>query len=64
MESFNGKLRDELLDRDVSSNPNARELLTSYVPGEDSHVGFYEKLGFEHTGKDVHGEPEMRLKLR
>ena len=48
----------------VSSNPNATELLTSYVPGEGSPVGFYEKLGFEHTGREVHGEPEMQLRLR
>ena len=48
----------------VSSNPNARELLTSYTPGDGSPVGFYRKIGFEHTGRIVHGEPELRLRLR
>ena len=53
-----------LLVDHVKSNPRATELLTSYIPGEDSPKGFYLKMGFEHTGKEVHGEPEMRLRLR
>ena len=48
----------------VSSNQNATELLTSYTPGEGSPVGFYRKLGFEHTGRTMNGEPELRLRLR
>ncbi len=48
----------------VRANPNATELFTSYVPGEFSPEGFYLKAGFEHTGRQVHGETEMRLELR
>lgn len=47
----------------VRSRPNATALLTSYVPGEGSPMGFYRKLGFEETGV-VHGtEKEMKLAL-
>ena len=53
-----------LLVEHVKSNPNAVELLTSYKSGEDSPEGFYLKLGFEHTGRMIHGEREMRLGLR
>jgi diamine N-acetyltransferase len=52
-----------LLIEHVKSNPNARELLVSYVPGEGSPEGFYRKIGFEHTGNTTHGELEMRLLL-
>ena len=48
----------------VKANPNATELLTSYVPGEGSPEGFYRKMGFEHTGGEINGETEVRLKLR
>ena len=47
----------------VKANPNATELYTSYVPGRYSPERFYLKVGFEHTGRRVHGEPEMRLGL-
>ena len=48
----------------VSSNPNASELLTSYTPGDGSPVGFYGKFGFEHTGRTMDGDRELRLRLR
>ena len=48
----------------VMTNPMATELLTSYVPGEHSPESFYLGVGFQHTGRRVHGEPEMRLELR
>ena len=54
----------KLLVEHVKSNPNAAHILTSYKPGEHSPEGFYRKLGFEHTGRVIHGEREMRLKLR
>ena len=54
----------KLLVKHVKSNPKATQILTSYKAGEHSPVGFYRKLGFEHTGKVVHGEREMRLRLR
>ena len=41
---------------------NATELLTSYVPGEDSPAGFYARLGFVPTGElDPEGEIILRL---
>ena len=59
-----GRQAMKLVIDHVKLNPSAVELLTSYVPGEGSAVGFYEGLGFEHTGKEIHGEAEMRLRLR
>ena len=53
-----------LLVEHVSSNPSATEVLTSYIPGDDGPEGFYLKLGFEHTGRMVHGDREMRLRLK
>jgi GNAT superfamily N-acetyltransferase len=39
----------------------ARELLTSYVPGEGSPAGFYARLGFVATGElNSEGETVMR----
>lgn len=47
----------------VLTRPNARELLTSYVPGEGSPRDFYRKLGFEDTGELDEDELVMRLPL-
>ncbi len=47
----------------VRTRPGARELLTSYVPGEGSPEGFYRKLGFGPTGEVEDGEITMRLHL-
>jgi diamine N-acetyltransferase len=47
----------------VKTRPNATELLLSYVPQEGGPKGFYESLGFVHTGKEHDGELEMRLVL-
>ncbi len=47
----------------VRTRPNAKELLTSCVPGEGSPCPFYERLGFVFTGDEEHGELVMRLKL-
>ncbi|GIH07745.1 N-acetyltransferase [Rhizocola hellebori] len=42
----------------------AKELLTSYVPGDGGPAGFYERLGFTPTGElDPEGEVLMRLTL-
>ena len=41
----------------------ARELLTSYVPGDGSPAGFYARLGFVPTG-EVDPEGEILLLLR
>lgn len=47
----------------VQTRPNARELTVSHVPGKDSAAEFYQKLGFEYTGEEKHGELYMRLAL-
>lgn len=47
----------------VRTQPGARELLLSYVPGEGSPEGFYRRLGFEPTGEVADGEVVMRLGL-
>ncbi len=54
----------QLVVQRIMANPDARELLVSYIPGEGSPEGFYSSFGFEHTGKEIHGETEMMLKLR
>ena len=58
-----GRRAVELLIDHVRTRPNATELLVSYQPGEGSPKGFYEKLGFAHTGQEHGGEKEMRLTL-
>jgi len=59
---FGGKAISLLVDY-VKTRPNATELLLSYVPKEGGPKGFYESLGFGHTGKEHGGELEMRLAL-
>jgi diamine N-acetyltransferase len=41
----------------------ATELRSSYVPGADGPAGFYDRLGFEHTGEIDEGELVVRLPL-
>ena len=54
----------DLLVQHVRSRPNARRLLTSYVPGTGGPEGFYRKYGFRPTGGvDDDGEIEMELPL-
>ena len=52
-----------LLIEHVKTRPQAKELLTSHVPGEGSPGGFYEKMGFEYTGEEYDGELLMKLRL-
>jgi diamine N-acetyltransferase len=47
----------------VRSQPKAEELLVSYVPGEGSPKGFYDKLGFTETGLMDGDERVMRVAL-
>ena len=58
-----GKQAIHLLIDYVRTRPNATELLVSCVPGNGSPCPFYQKLGFEYTGKEEDGELEMKLKL-
>jgi len=47
----------------VRTLPQARSLLTSYVPGEGNPGGFYARLGFHETGEIDGEECVMRLEL-
>ncbi len=58
-----GRQALQLLIEHVKTRPNATELFLSYVPKETGPKGFYEKLGFVHTGKEEDGEVEMKIDL-
>jgi diamine N-acetyltransferase len=47
----------------IRTLPNAKELKTSYVPGDGDPSPFYYKLGFEETGEILEGERVLELKL-
>lgn len=53
----------ELLFDYVRTRPGAKEIKVSYVPGDGSPQGFYEKLGFTPTGEVEDGEIVMRREL-
>jgi diamine N-acetyltransferase len=58
-----GRAALDLIVAYVRTRPGAEALLTSFVPGERSPVGFYLKYGFVLTG-DVHDdEPVLKLDL-
>ena len=54
----------ELLIQYVKTRPNAEEICTSHVKGNDRAGHLYKKVGFEYTGKESGGELMMRLNLR
>ncbi len=58
-----GRRALELVVDYVRHRPEAHELLTSYVPGEDGPERFYRAFGFEPTGEVLEGELVMRLAL-
>ena len=58
-----GRAAMALLIDHVRTRPNATELAVSWVPGEPGPALFYERLGFEPTGRVEHGEVEGRLRL-
>ena len=58
-----GRRALELLIEYVQTQPNAKELFLSHVPGTGSPEGFYRKLGFEHTGEKAGEELVMKLTL-
>lgn len=59
-----GRLAIEELVNYVRTRPNATELLVSHVKDVPGNPGpFYEKVGFEYTGKEEGGELVMRLSL-
>lgn len=51
-----GKLAMEMVIDYVSTLPNAKELLTSCVPGENSPEVFYSHMGFKFTGDMIENE--------
>jgi len=58
-----GYLAMRILIDIVITLPNAKELLTSCVPGDGSPEEFYAKLGFKRTGEKDGDEVIMRLPL-
>jgi diamine N-acetyltransferase len=53
----------ELVFEYVKTQPGAKVLYTSCVPGEGSPGPFYEKMGFVYTGEEDEGELVMRREL-
>lgn len=53
----------ELVIQHVKTRPNARELYTSHVKGNDIAGHLYSKLGFEYTGEAEGEELVMKLDL-
>ena len=47
----------------VKTLPGARQLLSSYVPGDGNPAPFYYKLGFEETGEWDDNEKVLKLDL-
>jgi len=58
-----GRKAMALLIEHVRTRPQAKTLLTSFVPGEGSPEGFYLGLGFKPTGKIEDGEVVLALEL-
>lgn len=53
----------ELIIEHVCSQPNAKVLGVSVVPGEDGALEFYQRFGFVETGEIDEGEIVMKLDL-
>jgi diamine N-acetyltransferase len=58
-----GYLAMEQVIAHVKALPGAKELLTSYMPGDGNPSPFYCKLGFEETGQWDKDEKILKLKL-
>jgi len=58
-----GKKALELVIEYAKSRPNAKEITLHHEPLKGNAGEFYKKVGFEHTGKILNGELEMRLRL-
>lgn len=58
-----GKEAMEMIIDYVKTLPNAQDLLTSCVPGEDGPEAFYRKLGFVPTGDKEDDEIVLRLEF-
>lgn len=58
-----GRRALDLVVERVRGLPSARELLSSYVPGDDGPARFYRSYGFVETGELDEGEAVIRLEL-
>jgi diamine N-acetyltransferase len=58
-----GRRALDLVVDHVRERPGARELLSSYVPGDDGPGEFYRRYGFVETGELDDGEAVIRLPL-
>ena len=58
-----GRRALDLVVDHVRSRPGARELVSSFVPGEDGPGEFYRRFGFVESGEIEHGEVVVRLEL-
>jgi len=58
-----GRRALDLVGEHVRGLPGARELVSSYVPGDDGPGGFYRRYGFVETGEVDEGERVIRLEL-
>jgi diamine N-acetyltransferase len=58
-----GRRALDLVVSRVREQPGAKELLSSYVPGEDGPGEFYRRYGFVETGEVDDGELVIRLGL-
>lgn len=58
-----GKRALDLVVERIRGLPGAKELRTSYVPGEAGPRDFYLRYGFEETGEVDEGERVIRLEL-
>ncbi len=58
-----GKEAMNLIIDHIKKRPNAKEFLLSHSKADGNAGSFYEKCGFEYTGKEISDELVMRLKL-
>ncbi len=58
-----GRQALDLVVAHVREQPGAKELLSSYVPGEAGPGEFYRRYGFAETGDADEGELVIRLEL-
>lgn len=58
-----GRRALDLVVERVRGLAGARELVSSYVPGDDGPAGFYRRYGFVETGELDEGEAVIRLEL-
>jgi len=58
-----GRRALDLIVADLRKRPGAREIVSSYVPGDDGPEAFYRAYGFVETGEVKNDEVVIRLSL-